>query len=160
MTTQLAQESHAYVLFTLADATYALPTTAIQQLDMVGSVTPVPNAASYLDGIVSVRGQVLPAVDLRARFGFARAQRTLRSRLLVVRVGERSVGFIVDSAREFAHITPEAVQPPPEVIAGVSSRYLRGVAQLGDRLVLVLDAAELLVDGDDPTPAAASAAGA
>ncbi len=155
---QGSAEANAFVLFTLAEATYALPTSAIQQLDMVGSVTPVPNSLPFLEGIVSVRGQVLPAVDLRTRFGFPRAQRTLRSRLLVVRVQERTVGFIVDSAREFAHIAPEAIHPPPDAIGGHTRRYLSGVAQLGDRLVLVLDAAELLSREDEAALEDASAA--
>lgn len=157
---QNGQERDGCVLFTLGDATYALPTGAIQQLDMVGVVTPVPNALPYVEGIVSVRGQVLPAVDLRARFGLPRAERTLRSRLLVLRSWERTVGLIVDSAREFAHIPAEAVLAPPEAIGGRSRRFLRGVAQLGERLVLVLDADQLLSDVEDSTPAPAGAASA
>ncbi len=154
------QERDAYVLFTLAEATYALPTGAIQQLDMVGAVTPVPNALPYVDGIVSVRGQVLPAVDLRTRFGLPRAERTLRARLLVLRVRERAVGLIVDSAREFAHIPAESVLAPPEAMGGRSRRYLQGVAQLGERLVLVLDAEQLLLEDEDTVPADTSAASA
>ncbi len=153
-------ERDAYVLFTLAEATYALPTSAIQQLDMVGAVTPVPNALRYVDGIVSVRGQVLPAVDLRTRFGLPRAERTLRSRLLVVRIRERTVALIVDSAREFAPIPAESVLAPPEALAGRGRRYLRGVAQLGERLVLVLDAEQLLLENEEPVPAGTSAASA
>ncbi len=154
------QERDAYVLFTLAEATYALPTGAVQQLDMVGGVTPVPNALPYVDGIASVRGQVLPAVDLRTRFGLPRAERTLRSRLLVLRVRERTVGLIVDSAREFAQIPAESVLAPPEAMGGRSRRYLRGVAQLGERLVLVLDAEQLLLEDEETVPANTSAAGA
>ncbi len=153
------QERDAYVLFTLADATYALPTGVIQQLDMVGAVTPVPNALPYVDGIVSVRGQVVPAVDLRTRFGLPRAERTLRSRLLVLRIRERTLALIVDAAREFARIAPESVLEPPEAMGGRSRRWLRGVAQLGERLVLVLDA-ERLIEDEDTVPAHASAAGA
>lgn len=158
--TEIARDADAFVLFTLAESTYALPTDVIQQLDMVGSVTPVPNAAPHLAGIVSVRGQVLPAIDLRARFGFPGADPTVRSRLLVVRVGGRTVGFIVDSAREFARIPREAVHAPPEALTGSASRFLRGVAQLGDRIVLVLDAARLLSESDDSIPAGSDAAGA
>ena len=154
------QERDAYVLFTLADATYALATGVIQQLDMVGAVTPVPNALPYVAGIVSVRGQVLPALDLRARLGLPRGERTLRSRLLVVRTGERTVALIVDSAREFAHIPADVLRAPPEAIGGRSRRYLRGVAPLGERLVLVLDAGALLTDGEDTLPAQTRAAGA
>ncbi len=154
------QERDAYVLFTLAEATYALPTGVIQQLDMVGAVTPVPNALRHVDGIVSVRGQVLPAVDLRTRFGLPRAERTLRSRLLVLRIRERTLGLIVDSAREFARIPAESVLAPPEAMAGRGRRYLQGVAPLGERLVLVLDAEQLLLENEEPVPAGTSATSA
>jgi purine-binding chemotaxis protein CheW len=143
MTTH-AGGSDSYVLFELAGATYALRSDDVAQLEMVGAPTPVPNAPAYVDGVVSVRGQVIPAVSLRARFGFARAEHDLRSRLVVVRAQGRTVGLVVDSAREFASIAPGDIKPLPEGIAGLSGRYLRGVAQKADRLVLVVDVAELL----------------
>ena len=136
--------THSYILFELAGSTYALPSDDIQQLEMVTEPTPVPNAPAYVDGVVSVRGQVMPALNLRARFGFPRAPHDLRSRLLIVRAQGRTVGLIVDSAREFATIPPESIQPPPEGMGALSGRYLRGLAHRGDRLVLVLDATELL----------------
>jgi purine-binding chemotaxis protein CheW len=139
-----ASGADSYVLCELAGATYALRSDDIEQLEMVGQLTPVPNAPSFVDGITSVRGRVIPAVSLRARFGFERAAHDLRSRLIVVRAGTRSVGLIVDNAREFAAIPPESIQPPPDGLADLSSRYLRGMAHLGDRLVLILDVPELL----------------
>lgn len=151
-----ANGSEPFILFELAGATYALRSRDIQQLEMVGSLTPVPNAPAFVEGVVSVRGQVIPAVNLRVRFGFPRVPHQLRSRLLVVRTGGRTVGLIVDSAREFASIAPEAIQPPPEAVAGLNGRYLEGMAHLDDRLVLVLDTTELL-DASAVEPSAVTA---
>ena len=156
-----ASGTDSYVLFELAGATYALRSDDVVQLEMVGAPTPVPNAPAYVDGVVSVRGQVIPAVSLRARFGFARAAHDLRSRLVVVRSQGRTVGLIVDSAREFASIPAEAIRPLPEGIGGTSGRYLRGVAQQGggDRLLLVIDVPELLAlepESTEPVPDPAS----
>lgn len=134
----------SYVLCELAGTTYALRSDDIEQLEMVGQLTPVPNAPPFVDGVTSVRGKVIPAVSLRARFGFERRPHDLRSRLVIVRAGGRSVGLIVDNAREFAAIPSDAIQPPPDGLADLSSKYLRGLAHLGDRLVLVLDVTELL----------------
>ena len=139
-----ASGADSYVLCELAGATYALRSDDIEQLEMVGQLTPVPNAPSFVDGVTSVRGRVIPAVSLRARFGFDRAPHDLRSRLVVVRSAGRSVGLIVDSAREFAGIRAGTIQPPPEGLADMSSRYLRGMTHIGERLVLILDVAELL----------------
>ena len=134
----------SYILCEVHGATYALPSDDIEQLDMVGQLTPVPNAPPHVDGVVSVRGQVIPAMSLRARFGFPRVAYDVRSRLIVVRSGGRKVGLIADSAREFAAIDGGQIQPPPDGMAGISGQYLQGIAHLGERLVLVLDVAELL----------------
>lgn len=143
----------SFVLCELAGTTYALPSAAIEQLDIPGGVTPVPNVPAFVDGITSIRGRVIPAVSLRARFGVPRVAPDARTRIVVVRSGTRSVGLIVDSAREFAKIPDEAIQPPPETLVDDTMSYLRGVAHLGDRLVLVLDTTELL-RSSDPMPAA------
>ena len=134
----------SYILCELAGATYAIRSDDIEHLEMVGQITPVPNAPEFVDGVTSVRGRVTPVVSMRARFGFPRVEHDLRSRLVVVRAEGRSVGLVVDGAREFASLPPDAIQPPPESLAKISSQYLRGMAHLGERLVLVLDVPELL----------------
>jgi purine-binding chemotaxis protein CheW len=138
------RNGESFILFELAGTTYALRSADIQQLEMIEQVTPVPNAPTFVDGVVSVRGQVIPALNLRARFGFERKGSDIRTRLIVVRAGDRSVGLVVDSAREFAAITPEMIQPPPSGVAGLSGEYLEGTAQLGERLVLLLDVKQLI----------------
>jgi purine-binding chemotaxis protein CheW len=138
------RDGESFILFELAGTTYALRSADIQQLEMIDHVTPVPNAPAFVDGVVSVRGQVIPALNLRARFGFARKEADIRTRLVVVRAGDRSVGLVVDSAREFAAITADMIQPPPMGVAGLSGEYLEGTAQLGERLVLLLDVKQLI----------------
>jgi purine-binding chemotaxis protein CheW len=133
-----------YVLFTLAGTAYAVSSRDVQRMEMVEHVTPVPNAPPFVDGVVFSRGKVVPAVNLRRRFGFEPVNHDLKTRLIVVAHGERLVGLIVDSAREFVTIPAEAIQPPPEAMAGSSGRYLRGVADVGERIILVLDVAGLL----------------
>jgi purine-binding chemotaxis protein CheW len=93
------------------------------------------------------------------RFGFARVPHDIRSRLIVVRAQGRTVGWIVDSAREFASIAPDAIKPLPEGIGGMSGRYLRGIAQHGDRLLLVVDVRELLENDGEPTETVPAQAG-
>ena len=111
---------------------------------MVDQVTAVPNAVHFVDGVVFSRGQVVPALNLRARFGFDKAPYDLSTRLLVVRDNGRSVGLVVDAAREFVAIDPASIQPPNAALTGLSGRYLEGVANMGDRLILILNLAETL----------------
>ena len=89
-----------YIVFSVAGTTYALPSQEVAHVELVENVTAVPNAPSYIDGVVFSRGAVVPALNLRARFGFSKASYDARTRLIIVQRGSRSVGMVVDSARE------------------------------------------------------------
>lgn len=133
-----------YILFSVASTIYGLSSHDVAHIELVEEVTRVPNAPPHVDGVVFSRGAVVPAVNLRARFGFERVPFDARTRLIVVQHGTRTVGLIVESAREFVSIPAETIHPPAEGMTGTSGRYLRGVATIGDRMVLILDVAELL----------------
>ena len=134
----------SYILFTVAGTTYALPSGEVRHMEMVEDVTRVPNAPSFVDGVVFSRGQVVPVVNLRARFGFERVPHDLRTRLIVVQSTTRLIGLVVDSAREFVSIPPDSIQPPHEALAGMSGRYVEGIASIGDRLILILNLSRIL----------------
>ena len=133
-----------YVLFELAGTAYAVHSAVVQRMEMVEHVTPVPNAPPYVDGVVFSRGRVVPAINLRSRFGFDRAPYDLKTRLIVVTHAERVVGLIVDSAREFVTIAADVIQPPPDGLAGTSGNYLCGIATVADRVILILDVVGVL----------------
>ena len=137
-----------FILFSVAGTTYALRSRDVAHIEMVEQVTAVPNAAHFVDGVVFSRGQVVPALNLRARFGFDKAPYDLSTRLLVVHEAGRSVGLVVDAAREFVPLEPSSIQPPNAALTGLSGRYLEGVVNIGDRLILVLNLAETLTIND------------
>ena len=137
-----------YIVFTVAGTSYALRSQDVAHVELVERVTRVPNAPSFVDGVVFSRGAVVPAVNTRARFGFPPIPYDTRTRLIVAQRAGRSIGFIVDEAREFLAIPAEAVQPPAEGLTGTSGRYIHGVATVDDRMILVLDLTELLNVGD------------
>ncbi len=131
--------SEPHVLFQLGETSYGIRSRFVQQMEMIEHVTPVPNAPPFVEGVVLSRGRVIPAINLRLRFGFEKIPYDLRTRLIIVHADGRTVGLIVDAAREFVTIPAEAIQPPPESIAGLSGRFLEGIATLDKRLVLILD---------------------
>jgi purine-binding chemotaxis protein CheW len=133
-----------YILFSISGTTYAVRSDDVRHMEMIEHVTPVPNASGYLDGVVFSRGQIVPVLNLRARFGFERIPYDLGTRLLVAQSGDRWVGLVVDSAREFTRIPDTAVQPPSHALTSLSTDYVEGVATLGERLVLVLNIAKVL----------------
>jgi len=128
-----------FILFELAGTTYGVRSRFVQQIEMIDDVAAVPNAHPAVEGVVLVRGQVIPALNLRTRFGFDKVERNLRSRLVVINSGGRVVGLMVDTAREFIKIAPESIEPPPEALTGLSGKYLEGIASINERMILILN---------------------
>lgn len=133
-----------YILFQLANAFYGLRSRDVLHIEILEHVTPVPNTAPAVDGVVFSRGQVIPALNLRVRFGLPRQPHTDRTRLIFLKIQQRTVAFIVDSAREFRSIPDSAIRPIEETLHGIEGNYVKGVATIGDRLVLLIDVAAVL----------------
>ncbi len=141
-----------YIIFELEGAAYAVRTSDVQHVDLLEHITPVPNAAPSVDGVVFSRGQVIPAINLRARFGLPRQPPTPRTRLVFLKVRERVVALIVDSAREFQRIPADAIRPVQETLVGIDGNYVEGIASVKDRNVLVLDVGAVLTMEEITTP--------
>lgn len=137
-------ESQTFILFQIAGSTYGVRSESVHQVEMIEHVTPLPGAPHYIDGVIYTRGQVIPAINLRLRFGFDKIPYDVRSRLVVVNPSGRKVGLVVDTAREFARIPVSSIRPPHEVIDDVNDKYLEGIATLGERIVLVLNIQEVV----------------
>lgn len=148
-------EAETFILCEVAGTTYGVRSRFVQQIEMIEQVTPVPNAPPAVEGVVFARGQVVPALNLRVRFGFDKTPFDSRTRLIVVNTGERVVGLLVDTAREFLRIPAAAIEPPPEAITGLSGQYLADIATLDGRLVLILNLAAV-IDLGNPEAAVAS----
>jgi purine-binding chemotaxis protein CheW len=142
----------SYVIFDLAGSAYGLPSESVQHIEMFEHVTLVPNANPAIDGVVFSRGQVIPALNLRTRFGFPRQEKSLRTRIIFTTVHGRTVGLIVDSARDFQNLPAASIRPIEETLTGINGRYLKAVTQLGERLVLILDLAAVLNVDDVQLP--------
>jgi purine-binding chemotaxis protein CheW len=128
-----------HVGFRVGAADYAVPAAAVLHLESYSGATPVPGAPPYVAGLVQVRGRLVPVVDLRARFGLAPVEHALDHRVVVVQVGPRVVGLLVDSAREVLHVDDSAVERPPDLIEHQAGGFVKAVATVGKRLVLLVD---------------------
>ena len=150
------QDDH-YILFGVAGTSYAIPSRQVAHVEMIDQITAVPNAAPFVDGVVFSRGHVVPAINMRARFGFPRATTDLRTRLLVIAVGARSVGLLVDTCREFLTIPPASIQPPGEGLSGTAASYLGGIATIDNRLIVIVNVEDLINSTGPLAPAEGSA---
>ncbi len=131
--------STLHVVFKVAGAEYAIPASEVLQMDSFTGATPVPGAPPHVAGLVQVRGRVVPVVDARARFGLPPAERTQDSRVVVGQLGARTVALLVDSSREVVKLSAEQLQPPPPMVVEQSQGFVKAVAQLGQRLVMIID---------------------
>ncbi|MEO8553071.1 MAG: chemotaxis protein CheW [Kofleriaceae bacterium] len=133
-----------HVTFRVGSATYAVPADQVLHLESFESATHVPGAPPYVAGIVQVRGRLVPVVDLRVRFGLPPIEHALDRRVVVVQVGTRVAGLLVDSAREVVQLDPAAYQKSPEIIEEQASGFVNGVATAAQRLFLLVDVPRII----------------
>lgn len=133
-----------YIVFELAGSSYGLRSEDVLHLETLEHVTPVPNTAPAVAGVVFSRGEVMPALDLRVRFGLPILAPTSQTRLIFIHAHQRRVALIVDAAREFRAISRDAIRPLTEALHGIHGNYVRGHARIGEKLVLLLDLARVL----------------
>lgn len=140
-----------HVVFKVAGAEYALPASEVVQMESFTGATPVPGAPPHVAGLVQVRGRVVPVVDARTRFGLPATERTLDSRVVVGQLGARTVGLLVDSAREVLKLAPEQVKPPPPMVVEQARGFVKAVAQVGPRLVMLIDFPRVIGEQQEET---------
>jgi purine-binding chemotaxis protein CheW len=131
--------SELHVLCKIGDAEYVLPAADVLQMESYVGATKVPGAGEQVAGLVQIRGRVVPVLDMRIVFGLPAVTPTLDSRVVVMKRGERTVGLLVDSAREVLKIPAGDFQPPPPVVTQQTDGLVKGVVQAGKRLLMLID---------------------
>ncbi|MEA4882362.1 MAG: chemotaxis protein CheW [Clostridia bacterium] len=127
------------VVFELGGESYGVDISRVQDINRMQEITQIPHAPESVVGVINLRGWVIPVIDLRMRFGLPGVEHTKSTRIVVVRMGETSIGMIVDAVSQVLRISADVVEPPSRVLASVDSKYLRGIAKLGEKLVVLLD---------------------
>jgi purine-binding chemotaxis protein CheW len=143
--------SALFVMFKVGNADYVIPASSVLELESFTGATEVPGAPSFLRGLLNIRGRVVPAIDLRTRFGLARTEPTIDTRVVVGQIGTRVVGLVVDAAREVVSLSSEAFRPPPEIIVEQTQGFVQAIAEAGQRLVMLLDFPKVI--GEESTHA-------
>jgi len=132
-------EERQLVVFQLGAELYGVDIARVHEIIRLQSITRVPHAPSFVEGVINLRGKVIPVVDLRRRFGLPTSEHTRATRTVVVEIGDQVVGIIVDSVSEVLRVSTSTIEPPSPVVAGIDSEYLHGIAKLPERLVILLD---------------------
>jgi purine-binding chemotaxis protein CheW len=137
-------ETIQVVSFKLGSEEYGVDIAQVQEINRMVAVTHVPRAPQFMEGVINLRGQLIPIIDLRARFGMPRAEHTKNTRIVVTEIGAKRVGMVVDSVSEVLRLPVEHIEPAPEMITGVDTEYIRGVGKIEDRLIILLDLARII----------------
>jgi purine-binding chemotaxis protein CheW len=140
-----ATEVLQLVTFKLAGEEYATDILKVQEINRMVEITSVPNAPHYVEGVINLRGKVIPVVNLRKKFGFVVKEADAQSRIMVVDVG-KTIGIIVDSVSEVLRLRADTVETPPSITENGSSEFIRGIGKLEDRLLILLDLDKLFGD--------------
>lgn len=133
-----------HVTFRVGVATYAVPAAQVLHLETYETATPIPGSRAYVAGLVQVRGRLVPVVDLRSRFGLPAVERTLDHRVVIVQSGARVAGLLVDSAREVLQLDEATIQKPPDLVDHQAGGFIKGVATVTSRIVLLVDVPKIL----------------
>lgn len=143
--TQFADEPDEEQLVTFSIGEYyGVPISQVQEIIRVGAITTVPNSPPYMEGVINLRGRVLPVLNLRKRLGLPLSEYTKASRIVVTEVNGKTLGLLVDSVSHVIKVQPEYIESAPEEVLEVDTDYITGVAKLKDQLVILLDLGRLL----------------
>ena len=136
------------VTFSIGSEEFGVDILKVIEIIRTMEITKVPKAPPFVEGVINLRGTVIPIIGLRRRFGLADKPEDADTRIIVIAINGMSVGFVVDSVSEVLRLQANTVEPAPPVVAGVDSDYISGVGKLEDRLLILLDLDKLLSADD------------
>src|SRR6516225_2217067 len=130
--------------FRIGNETYGVRIASVREIVRVPEITAVPSAPDLIEGVINLRGKIIPVMDLRKRFGQTDIQPDKKNRILVVELENKLIGLIVNTASEVLKIPPSEIEAPGSVFADSDSSYVTGVGKLKGRLIILLDISKLL----------------
>jgi len=150
-----ATDGSQYLTFRLAEEEYGVEILKVQEIKGYSAITPIPNTPSYLKGVMNLRGTIVPVVDLRSKFAMDEAEYNQFTVIIVVKVGPKVMGLIVDAVSDVLNIPKVDIQATPDFGSEVDARYINGMAKAGEKLVVLLDINRVMNAVDDTALSAA-----
>jgi purine-binding chemotaxis protein CheW len=149
-----SEELIQLVSFNIGGEEFGVDILKVQEINRMLDVTRVPNTPEYVDGVINLRGKVIPIIDLRRRFNMERKDHDKNTRIVVVELSGVVVGFVVDAVSEVLRIPKSVTEPPPPIVAGIQADYITAVGKLEDRLLILLDLEKVIASCDNLAQAA------
>ena len=139
-----ADELTQLISFMVGKEEYGLEILNVKEVIRIREITKIPKAPLFVKGIINLRGDVIPIIDLREKFGLETEEYTTMTRVIIVEVDGKAIGMVVDSVSQVIRIAQSEVEPPPPLIGGLAAEYLRGVGKIGERLIILLNIIKIL----------------
>ena len=133
------------VSFTMGNEEFGIEILNVKEIIRTVNITKVPNSPVFVEGIINLRGKVIPVIDFRTKLGMPKKDPDNDTRIVVVDIEGRTVGFLVDAVSEVLRIPRNITEPPPEMTTGVNSEYITAVVKLEDRLLTLIDLKKVLI---------------
>ena len=146
-----ARKERQIVAFTLGSEIYGVDIASVREIIPIQKIVSVPRAPEFVEGIINLRGRVIPVLDLRKHFGFERKKGDRNQRIVLVEAGSESIGVIVDSVSSVLRIADDSVEPPASVIVGPEIEYIYGIAKVDGDLIVLLDLTRIISDAEKRT---------
>lgn len=137
-----------YLTFTLGPEEYAIDILKVQEIRGYEQPTTIANAPAFIKGVINLRGTIVPIVDLRIKFGVGKVEYTPFTVVIILNVGNRVVGMVVDGVSDVTTLRSEQIRPAPEFAATVDTRYIEGLGTIGERMLIVVDIGRLMLSPD------------
>lgn len=134
------------VTFKIGEEEFGVDLLTVQTIIRMAEPTKVPKAPDFVEGVINLRGSIIPVIDFRKRFNLPKKEAEKDTRIIVTEIEQKVIGFIVDSVSEVLRIPTSSIDPPPPIIAGIDSEYISGVGKLEDRLLILINLDKLLSD--------------
>lgn len=145
---EAAQAAGEFLTFRLGEEEYGIEILKVQEIRGYDAVTTIANAPSFIKGVINLRGVIVPIVDLRIKFGVGQADYNQFTVVIVLNVGSRVVGIVVDSVSDVMTLTSEQIKPAPEFSSSFDTRYLTGIGAIDDRMLILVDIERLMLSSD------------
>lgn len=137
---EAVEESRQLVIFRLGDEEFGVDILQVREIEKLDQqVTRVPKSPGFVEGVINLRGEIIPIVDLRKRFGLVVRQTSNEARIIIVDISDGQVGMVVDSVVEVVRLNVSGIEPAPSITKGVDAYFLSGVAKINERLIILLN---------------------
>ena len=137
-----------YLTFTLGPEEYAIDILKVQEIRGYEQPTTIANVPNFIKGVINLRGTIVPIVDLRIKFGVGSAEYTPFTVVIILNIGSRVVGIVVDGVSDVTTLRSDQIRPAPEFAASVDTRYINGLGTLGERMLIVVDIEKLMLSSE------------